>query len=57
MKRQNGAVNRQAAEFVTSIAGTFTIADWEFFGIYGLYKYRGSVILEEWELEAPPHRV
>lgn len=54
---KNGAFNRQAAEFVTSIAGTFTIADWEFFGIYGLYKYRGSVILEEWELEAPPHRV
>ena len=43
---KNGAFNRQAAEFVTSIAGTFTIADWEFFGIYGLYKYRGSVILE-----------
>lgn len=54
---ENGAFNRQAAEFVTSIAGKFTIADWEFFGIYGLYKYRGNVILEEWELEAPPVKV
>lgn len=51
---KNGAFNRQAAEFVTSLAGSFTIADWEFFGIYGLYKYRGNVILEEWEQEEPP---
>lgn len=51
---ENGAFNRQAAEFVTSIAGKFTLADWEFFGIYGLYKYRGNVILEAWEVEEPP---
>lgn len=51
---KNGAFNRQAAEFVTSVAGKFTIADWDFFGIYGLYKYRGNVILEEWEVEEPP---
>ncbi len=51
---KNGAFNRQAAEFVTSVAGKFTIANWEFFGIYGLYKYRGNVILEEWEQEEPP---
>lgn len=51
---KNGGFNRQAAEFVTSIGGKFTIADWDFFGIYGLYKYRGSIILEEWEQEKPP---
>jgi hypothetical protein len=50
----NGAFNRQAAEYVTSLAGKFTVADYEFFGIYGLYKYRGNVILEEWEREAAP---
>ena len=50
----NGGFNRQAAEFVTSLAGRFTIADYEFFGIYGIYKYRGSVILEEWEVEEEP---
>ena len=46
--------NQQAAEFVTSIGGKFKIADYEFFGIYGIYKYRGSVILEEWEVESEP---
>lgn len=51
---KNGAFNRHAAEFVTSVAGKFTIADIEFFGIYGLYEYRGNVILEEWEQEEPP---
>lgn len=50
----NGGFNRQAAEFVTSVGGRFTVADWDFFGIYGIYKYRGSVILEEWEVEAEP---
>lgn len=49
-----GGFNKNAAEFVTSIGGTFTIADYEFFGIYGLYKYRGNVILEEWEPERDP---
>lgn len=53
----NGAFNRQAAEFVTSLAGKFTVADIQFFGIYGLYKYRGNIILEEWEQEAPPEHV
>lgn len=53
---KNGAFNRQAAEFVTSIAGKFTLSDIEFFGIYGIYKYRGNVILEEWEQEAEPVR-
>lgn len=46
--------NLQAAEFVTSIGGKFKIADYDFFGIYGIYKYRGSVILEEWEVESEP---
>ena len=49
-----GGFNKNAAEFVTSLGGKFTIADYEFFGIYGLYKYRGSVILEEWEPECDP---
>lgn len=50
----NGAFNRQAAEFVTSIGGRFTLADYDFCGIYGIYKYRGNVILEAWEEEEPP---
>lgn len=49
-----GGFNKNAAEFVTSLGGKFTIADYDFFGIYGLYKYRGSVILEEWEPECDP---
>ena len=48
---ESKAFNANAAEFVTSIGGTFTLLDHEFCGIYGLYKYRGSVILEEWEVE------
>jgi hypothetical protein len=43
--------NRQAAEYVTSLAGEFKIVDYSFHGIYGLYKYLGNVILEEWEKE------
>lgn len=43
--------NANAAEFVTSIGGQFTVADYDFCGIYGIYKYRGNVILEEWEVE------
>lgn len=49
-----GGFNKNAAEFVTSIGGKFTVASYEFFGIYGLYKYRGNVILEEWEPECDP---
>ncbi len=49
--------NVNAAEFVTSIGGTFTLLDYEFCGIYGLYKYRGSVIMEEWEVEREPVKV
>jgi len=49
--------NLNAAEFVTSIGGTFTMLDYEFCGIYGLYKYRGSVILEEWQVEREPVKV
>ena len=54
---ESKAFNANAAEFVTSIGGTFTLLDHEFCGIYGLYKYRGSVILEEWEVEREPVRV
>ncbi len=51
------AFNTNAAEFVTSIGGTFTVLDHEFCGIYGIYKYRGSVIFEEWEVEREPIEV
>lgn len=51
---ENNGFNRQAAEFVTSLGGRFKIADYEFLGIYGLYKYRGNVILEEWDVEREP---
>lgn len=51
---QRGAFNVEAAEFVTSIGGTFSCAGYDFAGIYGVYKYRGSVILEQWEAERAP---
>ncbi len=51
------AFNANAADFVTSIGGTFTLLDYKFCGIYGLYKYRGNVILEEWEVEREPVKV
>lgn len=51
---ENGAFNRAAAEFVTSIGGKFTVADYEFLGIYGLYKYKQNVIMEEWDAQAEP---
>ncbi|HIW75400.1 MULTISPECIES: hypothetical protein [Gordonibacter] len=51
---QRGAFNVEAAEFVTSIGGTFTCAGYDFAGIYGVYKYRGSVILEQWEADCAP---
>ncbi|HAM14448.1 MAG TPA: hypothetical protein DCP91_00990 [Eggerthellaceae bacterium] len=53
----SGGFNAHAAEFVTSIGGTFTMLDREFCGIYGLYKYRGSVIMEEWQVERDPVEV
>lgn len=53
----SGGFNAHAAEFVTSIGGTFTILDYEFCGIYGMYKYRGNVILEEWQVEREPLKV
>ena len=53
----SGGFNTNAAEFVTSIGGTFTVLDYEFCGIYGLYKYRGSVIMEEWQVEREPVKV
>lgn len=54
---ESKAFNANAAEFVTSIGGTFTMLDYEFCGIYGLYKYRGNVILEEWQVEREPVKV
>lgn len=54
---ESKAFNVNAAEFVTSIGGTFKLLDYEFCGIYGLYKYRGSVILEEWQVEREPVKV
>lgn len=50
----SGAFNAEAADFVTSIGGSFTCAGYDFKGIYGVYCYRGSVILEEWEAECEP---
>ena len=54
---ESKAFNANAADFVTSIGGTFTMLDYEFCGIYGIYKYRGSIILEEWEVERDPVKV
>ena len=50
----SGAFNTEAAQFVTSVGGTFDCVGYRFAGIYGLYSYRGSVILEAWEEERPP---
>lgn len=49
-----GAFNAEAADFVTSVGGTFTCAGYEFVGIYGLYQYRGNAIFEAWQEEHPP---
>lgn len=46
--------NTRAAEFVTSIGGTFKCAGHEFVGIYGVYKSFNAVIFEEWEVERDP---
>ncbi len=53
---ESGAFNTDAAEFVTSIGGTFVCAGYEFVGIYGIYKYHNNVIFEEWEVAAEPKR-
>ena len=46
--------NTRAADFVTSIGGTFRCAGLEFTGIYGVYKFHNTVIFEEWEVEKDP---
>lgn len=46
--------NTRAAEFVTSIGGTFKCAGHEFVGIYGVYKSFNAVVFEEWEVERDP---
>ncbi len=46
--------NTKAAEFVTSIGGTFKCAGYEFVGIYGVYKYSNAIVFEEWEVERDP---
>ena len=51
------AFNTNAADYSGSIGGKFSCVDYAFHGIYGLYRYRGSVILEAWQVEAPPVRV
>lgn len=48
------AFNTEAADFVTSVGGTFTCADFEFKGIYGIYKHRNNIIFEAWQEEEPP---
>lgn len=51
---KSNAFNTSAAEFVTSIGGAFCCAGYAFLGVYGLYRYRGNVILEGWQAERPP---
>lgn len=51
---KSGAFNAEAAQFVTSIGGSFTCAGYDFAGIYGVYQYRGSVLFEEWEADREP---
>ncbi len=51
---ESNGFNTKAAEFVTSIGGTFKCAGYEFVGIYGVYKYSNAVIFEEWEVERDP---
>lgn len=46
--------NTKAAEFVTSIGGTFKCAGYQFVGIYGVYKFSNCIIFEEWEVEKDP---
>lgn len=53
---KRGAFNVEAADFVTSVGGTFTCADYDFVGIYGIYQYRGNVIFEEWQEEKAPEK-
>ena len=50
----NKGFNSNAAEFVTSIGGSFKCAGHEFLGIYGVYKFHNTVIFEEWEAEKDP---
>lgn len=50
----SGGFNTRAAEFVTSIGGTFKCAGHEFVGIYGVYKSFNAVVFEEWEVERDP---
>ncbi len=46
--------NTEAADFSTSVGGSFTVAGYDFKGVYGVYRYHGSVIFEEWEVEGDP---
>lgn len=38
--------NTEAADFSTSVGGSFTVAGYDFKGVYGVYRYHGSVIFE-----------
>ncbi|MEF9877652.1 MAG: hypothetical protein RR842_09310 [Gordonibacter sp.] len=51
---KQGAFNAQAAQFVTSLGGSFTCVGYDFAGIYGIYYYCGAVVLEEWEADREP---
>ena len=46
--------NTEAADFSTSVGGSFTVAGYDFKGVYGVYRYHSSVIFEEWEVEGDP---
>lgn len=51
---ESGAFNTAAATFVTSIGGRFSCAGYDFAGIYGVYRHKGSVVFETWEQESEP---
>lgn len=51
---KSGAFNAQAAQFVTSVGGSFSCAGYDFVGVYGIYHCRGTVIFEEWQVERQP---
>ena len=51
--RRTGSTPRQPISS-TSVGGSFTVAGYDFKGVYGVYRYHGSVIFEEWEVEGDP---
>lgn len=53
---KDGGFNEAPADLITTLSGDFECAEIKFTGVYGVYTYRGKIILGEWVVDSDGRR-